>query len=368
MLGRCMGIIAYVHIQPGYRMAAKRQINVGGVKIGGGADISVQTMTNTDTADVAATLRQIHLAADLGCDLIRVSCPTPASTKALKDIVRDSPIPVIADIHFNFKRALEAIEAGAACVRINPGNTPEHGIREIVAAAKARGVAIRLGINAGSLARDILEKYGEPTVDAIVECAVLNCQKLEALDFRNFKVSVKSSDVRQSIAAYRKLSRLVDYPLHLGITEAGTLFPGTIKSAIGIGSLLADGIGDTLRVSLSGDVTEEVRVGRQILKSLNLLKNAVDIVSCPTCARTLIDVVGISKALEEYCENVHKKLKISVLGCVVNGIGEARGADIGVFGFQKGVAKLFVHGKEERSMPEEEVLPAVKDLIQRMEG
>jgi (E)-4-hydroxy-3-methylbut-2-enyl-diphosphate synthase len=191
----------------------------------------------------------------------------------------------------------------------------------------------------------------------------LNCQKLEALNFRNFKVSVKSSDVKQSIAAYRKLSQLIDYPLHLGITESGTLFPGAIKSTIGIGSLLADGIGDTLRVSLSDDIAEEIRVGWQILKSLNLLKNSVDIVSCPTCARTLINVVGISKALEKYCENIHKKLKISVLGCVVNGIGEARGADIGVFGFQKGIAKLFVRGKEEKTLPEEEVLPAVKELI-----
>ncbi len=344
-------------------MASKKQISVGGVKIGGGAPISIQTMTNCNTEDVTATLSQIEKVADLGCDLIRVSCPTPGSTAALKKIVKHSPIPVIADIHFNYKRAIEAIEAGTACIRINPGNTPDEGIRESVNASKDNGTAIRIGINSGSIEKNILDKYGEPSVDAIVESAVTNCHKLEDLGFYNFKVSVKSSDVKTAIEAYRKLSRLIDYPLHLGITEAGTFLPGAIKSAIGIGSLLADGIGDTIRVSLSSDISDEILVARQILKSLGLLKNSVNIVSCPTCARTLIDVIGISKALNEYCEYIKKDLKISILGCVVNGIGEAKHADIGIFGFQKGIAKLYINGTEVATIKESEVLAKVKKII-----
>ena len=345
-------------------MASEKQISVGGVKIGGGAPISIQTMTNTNTEDIEATLAQINLAADLGCDLIRVSCPTPESTVALKEIVKNSQIPIIADIHFNYKRAIEAIEAGAACVRINPGNTPHNGIKEIVFAAKSNDVAIRIGINSGSIEKNILDKYGEPSVDAIVESAVMNCKILEDLDFFNFKVSVKSSDVKTSIEAYRKLSHMINYPLHLGITEAGTFFPGAIKSAIGIGALLADGIGDTIRVSLSSDIADEIKVGRQILKSLGLLKDSVNIVSCPTCSRTLIDVIGVSKSLNDYCELMNKDLKISVLGCVVNGIGEARDADIGVFGFKNGVAKLYVHGEEVDTLPDSEVIDRVKKLIE----
>lgn len=344
-------------------MSSKKQISVGQLKIGGGADVSIQTMTNSNTEDIQSTLQQIQQATDLGCDLIRVSCPTQDSTIALKEIVKNSKIPIIADIHFNYKRAIESIEAGVACIRINPGNTSEFGIREIIKSAKDHGVAIRIGINSGSIEKVILEKYKEPNVDAIVESAVLNCKKLEDLDFQNFKVSVKSSDVKTSIEAYRKLSKLIDYPLHLGITEAGTLFPGTIKSAIGIGSLLADGIGDTIRVSLSSDIADEIKVGKQILKSLNLLKNSINMVSCPTCSRTLIDVIGISKNLENYCELIHKDLKISVLGCVVNGIGEAEDADIGVFGFKKGIAKLYIKGKEIKTIPESEIFENVKNLI-----
>ena len=344
-------------------MSSKKQISVGGLKIGGGADISVQTMTNTNTEDIKSTIQQINQATELGCDLIRVSCPTPASTIALKEIIKNSQIPIIADIHFNYKRAIESIESGAACVRINPGNTPESGIKEIIKAAKDNNVAIRIGINSGSIENDILEKYKEPSVDAIVESAVLNCKKLEDLDFQNFKISVKSSDVQTSIEAYRKLSQLIDYPLHLGITESGTLFPGTIKSAIGIGSLLADGIGDTIRVSLSSDISDEIKVGKQILKSLNLLKDCINIVSCPTCSRTLIDVIEISRDLEEYCESINKSLKISVLGCVVNGIGEAAEADIGVFGFKKGIAKLYIKGKEFKTIEESEIFSILKELI-----
>ena len=344
-------------------MSSKKQISVGNLKIGGGNSILVQTMTNSNTEDIVATLAQIEKVSALGCDLVRVSCPTVQSTIALREIVKRSPIPVIADIHFNYKRAIEAIEAGAACIRINPGNTPFEGIKEIVKASKYHGTAIRIGINSGSLEKNILDKYGEPSVDAIVESALMNCHKLEDLDFFNFKVSVKSSDVRTSIMSYRKLSKAIDYPLHVGITEAGTFFPGSIKSAIGIGSLLVDGIGDTIRVSLSSDISDEVLVGRQILKSLGLLKNSVNIVSCPTCARTLIDVIGISKALEDYCGSIRRNLKISVLGCVVNGIGEAKSSDIGIFGFKKGVAKIYIAGQEVDECPDSEVIEKVKKFI-----
>ncbi len=344
-------------------MASRRQISVGNLKIGGEADISVQTMTNSNTEDITATLAQIEKVAALGCNLVRVSCPTVQSTTALKEIVKHAPIPIVADIHFNYKRAIEAIEAGVACVRINPGNTPFEGIKEIVMASKCRGTAIRIGINSGSLEGYLLKKYSEPSVDAIVESAVTNSHKLEDLDFFNFKISVKSSDVKTTISAYRKLSQLIDYPLHIGITESGTFFPGAIKSAIGIGSLLADGIGDTIRVSLSSDISDEILVGRQILKSLGLLKNAVNIVSCPTCARTLIDVIGISKSLEEYCTSIQRNLKISVLGCVVNGIGEAKNADIGIFGFKNGIAKIYISGQEVDECPDYEVVEKVKKLI-----
>lgn len=344
-------------------MSSEKQITIGNVKIGGGADITVQTMTNTNTEDIKATLNQIDSVAELGCDLIRVSCPTKESTLALKEIVKNSRIPIIADIHFNYKRAIESIESGALCIRINPGNTPDYGIKEIVKAAKDYNVAIRIGINSGSVEKDILEKYKEPSVDAIIESAVRNCKKLEDLDFYNFKVSVKSSDVRNSILAYRKLSKLIDYPLHLGITESGTLFSGTIKSAIGIGALLADGIGDTIRVSLSADIKEEVKVGKQILKSLGLLKNSVNIISCPTCARTGINVMEISKSLEEYCQDIKKPLRISILGCVVNGIGEAREADIGIFGFSPGIAKIYLKGKELETIESKYVIERAKKLI-----
>ena len=345
-------------------MSSKKQISLGNVKIGGGAPISVQTMTNSKTEDIEATLNQINRVAAIGCDLIRVSCPTKDATIALKTIVKMSPIPVIADIHFNYKRAIEAIEAGAACIRINPGNTPFEGIKEIVKVSKEFGSAIRIGINSGSIEKDIWDKYGEPSVNAIVDSAIRNCQKLEDMEFFNFKVSVKSSDVITSIQAYRKLSSLIDYPLHVGITESGTFFPGAIKSAIGIGALLADGIGDTIRVSLSDVIENEVKVGKQILKSLGLLNHSVSIVSCPTCSRTVIDVIGIANQLNEYCSSIEKKLKISVLGCVVNGIGEAKNADIGVFGFKQGIAKIYVKGTEIYECQDTEVVAKVIDIIQ----
>ncbi|MDR0942112.1 MAG: flavodoxin-dependent (E)-4-hydroxy-3-methylbut-2-enyl-diphosphate synthase [Holosporales bacterium] len=341
-----------------------KQIFVGNVGIGGDSSISIQTMANSSTEDIGKTINQIREAEEAGCDLIRVSCPTRESTVALREIVKNVRMPIIADIHFNYKRAIEAIDAGACCIRINPGNVDMFAINEIVKAAKYNNVAIRIGVNSGSIEKDILDKYGEPTVEAIVESAVLNCKKLEDLDFVNFKISVKSSDVKTTISAYRQLSSKVNYPLHLGVTEAGTFFPGAIKSAIGIGSLLADGIGDTIRVSLSSNIVDEIKVGKQILKSLSLLKNSVDIISCPTCSRTLIDVIGIAKELEAFCESIKKSLKISVLGCVVNGIGEAMNSDIGIFGFKKGIAKIYVNGAEYCTVREYEVLNTVKELIQ----
>ncbi|MDR1289467.1 MAG: flavodoxin-dependent (E)-4-hydroxy-3-methylbut-2-enyl-diphosphate synthase [Holosporales bacterium] len=345
-------------------MASKNRISVGAIEIGDGSPISVQTMTNTNTEDVRATLAQIDRAKSAGCDLIRISCPTKDSTIALREILRsDQKIPIIADIHFDYRRAIEAIEAGVHGIRINPGNIDSTALQEIVKALKNADCALRIGVNSGSIERDILDKYREPTAEALVESAVLNCRKLEDLDFTRVKVSVKSSNVRTSVTAYRMLSQSIDYPLHVGITEAGTCFPGTIKSAVGIGSLLLDGIGDTIRVSLSGDIAEEVKVGRQILKSLGLLAGSIDIVSCPTCSRTLIDVIGLSKALEEYCENIYLNMKISILGCVVNGPGEASNSDIGIFGFKKGHAKVFVSGKELGIFEENRLLDLMMGIV-----
>jgi (E)-4-hydroxy-3-methylbut-2-enyl-diphosphate synthase len=343
-----------------------RQINVGGVSVGGDSPITVQTMTNSNTEDIDATLRQIHDAVKAGCDLIRVSCPTKASTQMLRDIVKRSPIPIVADIHFHCKRAIEALDAMAACVRINPGNIASSDIAEIVSAARYNGAAIRIGINSGSLEESILKKHDEPTATAIVESAVLHCHRLEDLGFTNFKVSVKSSDVKIMIAAYRRLSEEVDYPLHLGVTEAGPTIPGTIKSAIGIGSLLADGIGDTMRVSLSGSIVDEVNTGRQILKSLGLLANCVNVVSCPTCARSNIDVIQIANALEQRCSTIQRTVKISVLGCVVNGIGEAKHADIGVFGFTKGIAKVYVMGEKYATVENDHVVETVLEILSNL--
>ncbi|MDR2598531.1 MAG: flavodoxin-dependent (E)-4-hydroxy-3-methylbut-2-enyl-diphosphate synthase [Holosporales bacterium] len=344
-------------------MASKNRISVGGVEIGGGAPISVQTMTNTKTEDVRATLSQIERAKIAGCDLIRISCPSQEATGVLREILAQSMMPIIADIHFDYRRAIEAIEAGVHGIRINPGNIGSIGLQEIVKALDGTDCILRIGVNSGSIERDILERYGEPTAEALAESAELNCRKLEDLGFARLKVSVKSSNVRTAVSAYRMLSQRIDYPLHVGITEAGTSFPGTIKSAIGIGSLLMDGIGDTIRVSLSGDIVEEVKVGRQILKSLGLLMGCIDIVSCPTCARALIDVISLSTALEEYCENIRSNIKISILGCVVNGPGEAIHSDIGIFGFKKGLAKIYVNGKEVGIVEEHSLLKMVKEIV-----
>lgn len=349
-------------------MFCKKSINVGKVKVGGNAPVAIQTMTNTNTENVDDTLAQIESVVDIGCDLIRVSCPTRQSALALKEIVQNVKIPVIADIHFNYKRAIEAIEAGVHCVRINPGNISDDGIAEIVACAKNNGAAIRIGINSGSLDKKLLEKYKEPCPDAIIESALLNIRKLEELKFDQFKISVKSSDVKNTIKCYRKLAKLVDYPLHLGVTEAGPMFTGVIKSAIGIGSLLADGIGDTIRVSLSvKDIREEINAAKQILKSLNLYSSGINVVSCPTCSRTLIDVVGIADKIAKLTVDAQTKLTISILGCVVNGPGEAVTADIGIFGFRQGIAKIYAAGKEIGQCADSEIVHYIEKILKANE-
>ena len=313
-------------------------INVGDLKIGGDNPISVQSMTNTLTQDVPSTIKQINEIADAGADLVRISCPDQESTSALKKIVPSVNIPIVADIHFHYKRAIEAAQNGADCLRINPGNIGDKKkIKEVIKAAKDNNCSIRVGVNAGSLEKDILEKFKEPCPEALVESAIRNVQILENEDFYSLKVSVKSSDVFLSIGAYRKLSEKIDYPLHIGITEAGSFLPGTIKSSIGFGSLLLDGIGDTIRVSLSDNPVKEVNVGNEILKSLNLRNRGVKIISCPSCARQGFKVIETVKILEEKLSHVKTPITLSIIGCVVNGPGEAALTDIGITGGGKGV-------------------------------
>ena len=306
---------------------------VGKVPVGGDAPITVQTMTNTPTEDVRATVDQIRRCEEAGADIIRVSCPDEPSTAALKQIVRAARVPIVADIHFHYKRALEAADAGAACLRINPGNIgSEARVAEVVRAAKANGCAIRIGVNGGSLEKDLLEKYGEPCPEALVESALDHIKLLQDQDFHDYKVAVKASDVFLAVAAYQQLAETVDCPLHLGITEAGGLIGGTVKSAIGLGSLLWFGIGDTIRVSLSAEPEEEVRVGFEILKALGLRQRGVRVISCPSCARQGFDVIKTVEALEARLTHIRTPMSLSVLGCVVNGPGEARETDIGLTG------------------------------------
>ena len=304
-------------------------INIGNVKVGGDNPISVQSMTNTLTKDIKATINQINEIANEGADLVRVSCPDEDSTIALKEIVKHSSVPIIADIHFHYKRALESADNGAKCLRINPGNIGEKKkIKEVISAAKNNDCAIRIGVNAGSLEKDILEKYREPCPEALVESALRNIKIIEDEDFYNFKVSVKSSDVFLSIGAYRQLSKVTEYPLHLGVTEAGSFLPGSIKSSIGLGNLLLDGIGDTIRVSLSDDPVKEVTIGNEILKSLNLRNRGVKIISCPSCARQAFQVIDTVKILEDKLSHIKAPITLSIIGCVVNGPGEAALTDI----------------------------------------
>jgi (E)-4-hydroxy-3-methylbut-2-enyl-diphosphate synthase len=323
--------MSHSRIRP-WRMIERRtsrQIMVGSVPVGGDAPISVQTMTNTLTSDVAATLAQINQAAEAGADIVRVSCPDEASTKALRDICRDSSVPIVADIHFHYRRAIEAAEAGAACLRINPGNIGRADrVREVVAAARAHGCSMRIGVNGGSLEKHLLEKYAEPCPEALVESALDHARILEDHDFQDYKISVKASDVFMAVAAYQQLAEQTDAPLHIGITEAGGQRAGTVKSAIGLGNLLWAGIGDTLRVSLSADPAEEVRVGYEMLKSLGLRRRGVTVISCPSCARQQFDVISSVQQIEERLAHISVPMTVSVIGCVVNGPGEARETDI----------------------------------------
>ena len=342
-----------------------RQIMVGKVPVGGDAPVTVQTMTNTITADVVATLDQIRRCEEAGADLIRVSCPDEASTKAFRQLSRVARVPLIADIHFHYKRALEAADAGAACLRINPGNIGStERVREVVRAAKANGCAIRIGVNAGSLEKDLLEKYGEPCPEALVESALDHAKLLEDADFREFKIAVKASDVFLAVAAYQGLADACDYPLHLGITEAGGLIGGTVKSAMGIGTLLWAGIGDTVRVSLSAEPEEEVRVGFEILKSLGIRHRGVRIVSCPSCARQGFDVIRTVEALEKRLAHITTPMSLSVLGCVVNGPGEARETDIGLTGGGAGKHMVYLNGVTDHHIQDDQMLDHIVALVE----
>lgn len=344
-----------------------RRVYVGKVPVGDGAPISVQSMTNTPTKDVAATVAQIRALEAVGADIVRVSCPDEESTAALREIVKQVKVPVVADIHFHYKRAIESAEAGAACLRINPGNIGSTDrVREVIKAAKDHNCSMRIGVNGGSLDKALLDKYGEPCPEAMVESALQHAKILEDNDFFNFKISVKSSDTLMMMEAYRQLAEQCDYPLHLGVTEAGGLRAGTVKSALGIGSLLMQGIGDTLRVSLTADVTEEIKVGFEILRTLGLRYHGVRIVSCPTCARRGIDVESVVKALEVRLEHISDPLKIAVMGCVVNGPGEAHGADIGVCGGGNGKALLFVKGVQKEPINAENVVETIAALAEQM--
>ena len=322
-----------------------REIKVGKVKVGGDNPISVQSMTNTLTTDIKATIKQINEIQNEGADIVRVSCPDQSSSKALKEIIKHIDVPIVADIHFHYKRAIEAAESGASCLRINPGNIGNvNRIKEVVKAARDNECSIRIGVNAGSLEKDILEKYKEPCPEALVESALRNIKILEDEDFFNLKISVKSSDVFLSIAAYRQLSKAIDYPLHLGITEAGGFIPGSIKSSIGLGTLLLDGIGDTIRISLSDNPIKEVKIGNEILKSLNLRERGVKIISCPSCARQGFQVIETVKVLEKKLSHIKTPITLSIIGCVVNGPGEAAMTDIGITGGQKGNNMLYLSG------------------------
>ncbi len=342
-----------------------KEISVGKIKVGGNNPITVQTMTNTLTTDHKSTIEQIHKVTEAGADIVRVSCPDSKSTEALKTIIKHVDVPLVADIHFHYKRALEAAENGADCLRINPGNIGERKrISEVVSAAKNNNCSIRIGVNAGSLEKDILEKYKEPCPEALVDSALRNIQIIEDMDFSNLKISVKSSDVFLSIAAYKLLSKKTDYPLHLGITEAGSYLPGSIKTSIGFGSLLLDGIGDTIRVSLSDDPVEEINVGNEILKSLNLRNRGVKIISCPSCARQAFQVIDTVKQLEKKLSHIKKPITLSIIGCVVNGPGEAKQTEIGITGGGKDNHMLYLNGVETEKVMTKDMIDKIVNLVE----
>ena len=342
-----------------------KEISVGKIKVGGNNPITVQTMTNTLTTDHKSTIEQINKVNEAGADIVRVSCPDSKSTESLKTIIKNIDVPIVADIHFHYKRAIEAAENGAHCLRINPGNIGDtKRVAEVVSAAKNNNCSIRIGVNAGSLEKDILEKYKEPCPEALVDSALRNIKIIEDMDFSNFKISVKSSDVFLSIAAYRLLSKKTDYPLHLGITEAGSYLPGSIKTSIGFGSLLLDGIGDTIRVSLSDDPIEEVNVGNEILKSLNLRNRGVKIISCPSCARQAFQVIDTVKQLEKRLSHIKKPITLSIIGCVVNGPGEAKQTEIGITGGGKDNHMLYLNGLETEKVITKDMINKIVTLVE----
>ena len=343
-----------------------RVINVGNVLVGGDNPISVQTMTNTLTTDVESTRKQIDRAVNAGVDLVRVSVPDKESTEALRKITKHSKVPIIADIHFHYKRAIEAANNGASCLRINPGNIgSKERVKEVIKAAKDNNCSIRIGVNAGSLDRKILEKYSEPNPESLVESAKENIKILEDNDFYNFKISVKSSDIFMAIKAYELLANECDYPLHLGITEAGGKRTGSIKSSIGMGNLLLNGIGDTIRVSLSDEPEEEVKVGFEILKSLGIRNRGVKIVSCPSCARQQFQVIDLVKKLENSLEDIINPLTVSIIGCVVNGPGEANMTNIGITGGGNNTHMIYVDGKKDHIVKEKDLAPYLEDIIRK---
>ena len=341
-------------------------INVGNVKVGGDNPISVQSMTNTLTKDIKKTVEQINDISEAGGDIVRVSCPDESSTLALKEIVKNINVPIVADIHFHYKRAIEAAKFGASCLRINPGNIGDKKkIKEIIEAAKDNNCSIRIGVNSGSLERDILEKFKEPCPEALVESALRNIQIIEDMDFFNFKVSVKSSDVFLSVKSYKDLSKVTDYPLHLGVTEAGSFVPGSVKSSIGLGSLLMDGIGDTIRISLSDDPVKEIKIGNEILKSLNLRNRGVKIISCPSCARQGFKVIETVKILEDRLSHIKEPISLSIIGCVVNGPGEAALTDVGITGGGKDSNMLYLNGIQAQKISNENMISKIVSLVEK---
>lgn len=342
-----------------------RKIRVGSVEVGGDAPVTVQSMTNTPTDDIAATVAQVKALEDAGADIVRVSCPDEASTAAFRDIVKQVDVPLVADIHFHYKRGIEAADAGAACLRINPGNIgSETRVKEVVSAARANGCSIRIGVNAGSLERHLLEKYGEPCPEAMVESALDHARILDDLGFHEYKISVKASDVFLTVAAYHGLAEATDAPLHLGVTEAGAWRGGTVKSAIGLGSLLWAGIGDTIRVSLSADPVEEIKVGFDILKSLGIRTRGVNIIACPSCARQGFDVIKTVETLEQRLEHISEPISLSIIGCVVNGPGEAAMTDLGFTGGGKEAGMMYMAGAPDHKVSNDDMIEHIVDLVE----
>ena len=349
-----------------YERRKTRKIKIGNIFIGGDAPISVQSMTNTDTRDAEATIAQIKKLEDAGCDIVRVAVPDMTAAKNISKIKEAISIPLVADIHFDYRLALEAIEQGIDAIRINPGNIgSEDRTRQVVEACKKNSIPIRIGVNGGSLEKELLEKFGGPTPEAMVESAMKHIEILEKLDFYDIVISLKNSDIRKSVEAYRLMSEKVDYPLHLGITEAGGVKKGTIKSSIGVGSLLVDGIGDTIRISLTGDPTEEIHVGKEILRSIGLLNDKIKIVSCPTCGRCQINLIELAGQVEERIENIEKDITVAIMGCAVNGPGEAREADIGIAGGD-GIGLLFKNGEIIRRVPQDKIVDELVDEINKL--